>query len=128
MNNLEPLCAEYGHLIVSKSAPAELKDQENVVTKALGVLIENGLYAMSVFLLSCNKKEYGKTVLEKLHELWTDPRLNLIRSRNQRSPRNILEDVRTVTESLPRLILARKVTEQALTFARYHAKADIKSD
>ena len=72
MASLEPICAEYGHKMIISGNDPKLTDQENVITRALGVMAENGLYAMCVFLLSCNKKEYGKIVLtQHIWELWT---------------------------------------------------------
>ena len=128
--NLEPICAKYGRKIIIKDNKIKIKDQENVINKALGVLAENGLYAMAVFLLSCHKKEYGKKVLtDFLYELWSNNKVQLIDKKNfQNDPAELLTAVRKITESLPKLILARKVTEQALIFARYHAKAEITSE
>ena len=128
--NLEPICAKYGRKIIIKDNKIKIKDQENIINKALGVLAENGLYAMAVFLLSCHKKEYGKKVLtDFLYELWSNNKVQLIDKRNfQNDPAELLTAVRKITESLPKLILARKVTEQALIFARYHAKAEITSE
>jgi hypothetical protein len=128
--NLEPICAKYGRKIIIKDNKIKIKDQENIINKALGVLAENGLYAMAVFLLSCHKKEYGKKVLtDFLYELWSDNKVQLIDKKNfQNDPAELLTAVRKITESLPKLILARKVTEQALIFARYHAKAEITSE
>ncbi|MBO4793213.1 MAG: hypothetical protein J5556_01435 [Deltaproteobacteria bacterium] len=119
--NLEPLCADYGMDFVDCDAQTKVTDKENVINKALGVLVENGFYAMSVFLLSCNQARYGEQVFDKLMDMLRDERLSLTRSRNRRN--EALPDIRAITMDLPKLILARKVTEQALTFARYHCKA-----
>ena len=127
MINLEPLCAKYGHRMIRPSG-IKISEQENVITKALGVLTENGIYAMCINLLSCNKKKYGKSILiEDLQALWRENQLNLIHGRQPvtNNPAVLLEQVRNIAENLPHLILAKRVTEQALTFARYHAKADI---
>ena len=111
--NLEPLCAEYGMYFVDclpESPKLKLTDKENVINKALGVLAENGFYAMGVFLLSANRsKDYAASVFDMVMALLNDPKLALTSSQNR--------------EDLPKLVLARKVTEQALTFARYHCKA-----
>ncbi len=126
MINLEPICARYGHRMIEEENSISLSDQENTITKALGVLVENGLYAMGIYLLSCSKKEYGKKILTThLAELWKEPGLNLLPANTSATPAAVLTGVQTITEKLPSLILARKVTEQALTFARYHAKAGV---
>lgn len=126
MTNLEPLCAKYGHRMIKGGGDPGVRDQENVITKALGVLAESGLYAMCVFLLSCSKKEYGREVLTvHLRALWQDPGVGILDRGIDGQPAQLLNAVRRVTENLATLILARKVTEQALIFARYHAKADV---
>lgn len=124
MFNLEPICAKYGHRMINTTEKAA--DQENTLTKALGVLAESGLYAMCVFLLSCHKKEYGEAVLTRhLHGLWTDERLGILPADLGREKANILQAVRGITDDLHKLILTRRITEQALIFARYHAKAEV---
>jgi hypothetical protein len=124
MLNLEAICSRYGHCMINELE--KLEDQENTITKALGVLSENGLYAMCVFLLSCNKKEYGTEILTKhLRGLWQEDGIEIIARDLDSDPARILHAVQKVSEELPRLILARKVTEQALIFARYHAKAGV---
>ncbi|MEA3359127.1 MAG: hypothetical protein U9R17_06960 [Thermodesulfobacteriota bacterium] len=126
MLNLEPICARYGHCMINKVE--SLQDQENTITKALGVLSENGLYAMCIFLLSCHKKDYGNQVLtEHLRGLWQEDGIEIIPRELESDPGRILHAVQKVSEELPKLILARKVTEQALIFARYHAKAGVPS-
>ena len=123
--NLEPLCAEYGMYFVEclpETPKLKLSDKENVINKALGVLAENGFYAMGVFLLSANRsKDYAASVFDMVMALLNDPKLALTSSQNRGT--DALVDIREITEDLPKLVLARKVTEQALTFARYHCKA-----
>ena len=129
MINLEPICAKYGHQMIAPFPKTATKDQENVVTKALGVLAESGLYSMCIFLLSCQKKDYGGWILSKqLLNLWKEPGLNILDARVEPKPDQILDAVRKVTEDLPRLIIVRKVTEQALIFARYHAKSGVEGE
>ena len=126
IQNLEPLCARYGRRIITGPEP-ELNNQENTVTRALCVLAENGLYAMCVYLVSCKQKDYGEKVLtQHLAGLWAE--LGLIK-RGRHDKNAMLTAVREqIAEHLPSLILARKVTENALVFARYHAKAEITCD
>jgi len=128
MINLEPICARYGHRMIEGDGSISMSDQENTITKALGVLLESGLYAMCIFLLSCNKKRYGEQVLKKhLVALWKEPGIEILAETISKdsSISDILTGVQQTTESLPLLILTRKVTEQTLTFARYHAKAEV---
>ena len=46
MINLEPICARCGHQMIIDNG--KFQEQENVVTKALGVLMENGIYAFGL--------------------------------------------------------------------------------
>lgn len=123
--NLEPLAAEYGMKFVEclpEGPGLKVADKENIINKALGVLTENGFYAMSVFLLSANRsKDYADCVFDHLVDMLYDERLSLTNTKKRGI--DALEEIRLITENLPRLILARKVAEQALTFARYHCKA-----
>ncbi len=122
LKNLEPICAQCGHDMIDE--PANAQEQENIITNALGVLAENGLYAMSVYLLSCNKADYGARVLTRhLKALWQREELGLLPPNGMNSAAEVLGGVRAIAEDLPKLIFCRKVTEQAMIFARYHAKA-----
>ncbi len=123
--NLEPLCAEYGMNLVDarERTQTALTDCENVINKALGILVENGFYAMSVFLLSCNKPDYGKEVLRTLMDMLCDPRAALLPGGFVGNVQADLDRLRKVTEDLPRLMTARRLAENALTFGRYHCKA-----
>ncbi len=117
--NIEPICARYGMKIMENAGDRG----ETIVTKALGVLVENGIYAMSLFLLTCQDKDYGRRVLTReLAGLWKEPGIDLIPAATQANQDNVLKAVRNMTNDISKLILAKKITEQALTFARYHAK------
>lgn len=121
--NIEPLCAKWGRQMIDTNGGASISDQENTVTNALAVLAENGLYAMAVFLLSCHKKDYGERVLtHHLAGLWKD--IGLLTDGPQ-DKGAMLFSVQAITLDLPKLMLARKAAEQAMVFARYHAKAEV---
>ncbi len=125
--NLEPLCAEYGMKLVDTrrqtNPETAVTDCENVINKALGILVENGFYAMSVFLLSCNKPDYGREVLRTLMDMLCDPRAALLSGGLVDDVQTSLALLRNLTEDLPRLMLARRLGENALIFGRYHCKA-----
>lgn len=128
--NLEPLCARYGMYLVGleqfSKQDIKLTDRENVITKALGVLVENGIYAMTVFLMTSNKPKYDEFVLRGLAALLADKDAALLPDKkweNKDGLLELLDAMRSLTEDLPRLLLARRMLEGALTFARYHCKA-----
>jgi hypothetical protein len=124
--NLEPICAEWGRaMIEAPTAGNSLNDQENTITKALGVLAENGLYAMGIFLLSRKNSAYGMRILTKhLAGLWRQCDLLAIED-EPFDKAAALTNIQAIAEDLPKLILAKKLAEQAMIFARYHAKAEI---
>ncbi len=119
--NLEPLCAKYGREIIT--GQPDFTSQENVVTRSLAVLAENGLYGMMIYLLT---QDFGKnTVAPRLRELWLE--LGLIPDITKMKKEDMAQAVQGLADNLPKLILAKQVTESALIFARYHAKAQIKA-
>ncbi len=125
--NMEPLCAEYGMNIVEARFNMTLADCENVINRSLGILVENGFYAMSVYLLSNNvatkDNGYGGRTLRKIVELLSTPELGICTVDDNENSIALLQKLRDVTEDLGKLLLARKLTEETLTFARYHCKA-----
>lgn len=138
--NLEPICAEYGMDLVDKRGENDLADCENIINKALGVLVENGIYAMTVFFMTCNKPKYGDIALKNLVTLLADDKVALLPKKltmlladnkvtlrpGEKEKEEIVQlllAIRSLTTDLHKLLLARKVLEETLTFARYHCKA-----
>lgn len=97
-------------------------DIDNTVTKALGVLQENGVYACFLYLLA-KEKENGPVVIEEMLNLleglgfgWGKP--------NASSAEEVLSHISDkVTVDLERLLLTKETLEQMLIYARYGAKA-----
>lgn len=117
--NLDQLAACQAQEIVNTGG-AEI---ENPVTKALGVLQEQGVYACILYLLA-NKHQY---ILTPLYKLVGDlPGLQ----ENEKIPdentdaKEVLKyysDV--ICENLDTLLLVKELYEQTLIYARYGAKA-----
>lgn len=121
--NMEPLCAEYGMAMVDSTA---LDNCANVIDRSLGILVENGFYAMGVYLLSnkvAAQNNYGGRTLRKIVEMLSTPELGICTVNGREDGMMLLAKLRDVTEDLGKLLLARKLTEETLTFARYHCKA-----
>jgi hypothetical protein len=123
--NLDRLAAQYAQAIISATRDKKASDVDNTVTKALGVLQENGVYACFLYLLA-KEGENGKVVVKKMLNLlehlnfgWGKP--------NDSSPESVLsyitEKVTADSEDLGRLLLAKETLEQMLIYARYGAKA-----
>lgn len=117
--NLDQLAAQCAQKIVADGKA----DIENLVTKTLGVLQEQGVYACMLFLSSRSGNEKG--LAEK-----TRPHLyNLLKelpafANSQVTDANPLQFFSdTVCDDLDTLLLVKDLYEQTLIYARYGAKA-----
>lgn len=129
-NNLDYLAAKCAQAIVNQNKQDDRKpdDVDNLVTKALGVLQENGVYACGLFLLSRTQpkeKDIAATVraetlklLEALPFGWGRPTGD-----NAEATLTYLAEKIAGDPSLERLLLAKETLEQMLIYARYGAKA-----
>lgn len=118
--NLDQLTARYAQKIVKIGGA----DIENPVTKALGVLQEQGVYASILYLLANKQHNILKPLYELVGEL---PGL----SGNEKIPdektdaKEVLKFYSdTVCEDLDTLLLVKELYEQTLIYARYGAKAE----
>lgn len=99
------------------------QDTENLITKALGVLQENGVYACALFL-------YARTSDRKIAEA-VSKQLLLMTDKLDLKPPEKPDDWRIglkfvsdqICSDLDRLLLVRQLWEQTLIYARYGAKA-----
>ncbi|EKQ67324.1 hypothetical protein OsccyDRAFT_3581 [Leptolyngbyaceae cyanobacterium JSC-12] len=126
--NLDRLAAQHAQAVIANTKDSKSSDVKNTVTKALGVLQEDGVYACFLYLLA-KEKELGKKVIEQMLDLleglgfgWNKPvnedgTINL-------SPGAVLKHISDhVTQDLKRLLLAKEMLEQMLIYARYGAEA-----
>lgn len=124
MENLDRLCAEYGYKFadeVSKVDKFDAKKAETLLTKALGVLQEQGLYAFVLFCDSRGSAE--KSGAEKIKEITKELLKDKLRLINDG---DLLDEIRKengLASKLDNLMLAIQVLEKSLIYARYHAKA-----
>lgn len=118
IQNLDYLAAKHAQKLIENLG----ENAETPVTKALGVLQENGVYACFLYLYA-REKDGGK-IAGKMVDLLNKilPEGEQIKNANSKE---ILEDVaNNVTgKSIERLLLARELLEQMLIYARYGAKA-----
>ncbi len=123
--NLDQLCAQCGYLITTEiyKALRKASDTENHITKSLGVLQEDGVYAF--FLYQASRKEKGGDELTKqAHALFRAAGIKpfdtvkdaLLAVRGDKQQKGL-------ADNLDELLLAKQLLEQALIYARYHAKA-----
>ncbi len=119
--NLDYLAAKYAQTIIQQTQNKKASDIENTITKALGVLQEDGVYACFLYLLA-REKENGAVVVDEMLNLLCDLPFGWQKPTNDNN--DILRFIREhVTKDLDRLLLAREVLEQMLIYARYGAKA-----
>ncbi|WP_297447006.1 hypothetical protein [Desulfurobacterium sp.] len=132
--NIEALTSRIAYEIVSKGIL-----NESEINKLLGVLTNNGVYAMWVYAQAnfkngkTNKKANKKfcEFLIKILRLDTfiSKKLNVndIHADDETKYAEILkladEYFSKISENLPQLLLLKQLLEKTLTYARYHAKA-----
>lgn len=119
MHNLDRLAAQHAQAVVQSGD----QNIETTVTKALGVLQENGVYACFLYLLA-KEKENGKRVVREMLQLLAGLGFDWGLPADDAPAETILKHVSdNVTADLERLLLAKETLEQMLIYARYGAKA-----
>lgn len=135
VQNLDRLCAHFGYEMCQKTGeqfkgkdgkPDKAKT-ENLITKSLGVLQEDGVYAFFLYLSSRGSEKDGADELgRQATELLSDEEVKLLPENMIKTSQAALETIRgkdDLADDLDNLLLAKRLLEQALIYARYHAKA-----
>lgn len=118
--NLDLACARTGQAIAEKPS----KELEKLVTSALAVLEEQGVYALFLFLKTRGGKA-APTIEQKVREF--------LKTTPQRAPLlsgdgDVFALLQSMSKDLDELLLARDLLRQALVYARYHARVPQKSE
>lgn len=124
--NLDKLAAEHAQAIIRDTSDVKSADVENTVTKSLGVLQENGLYAFFLFLYSRSDKETprAKVIAGQALDLLANMQFGWTLPKAGASSQDVLAHVSaTMLDDLEKLLLAKQTCEQMLIYARYGAKA-----
>jgi hypothetical protein len=135
--NLDQLCARFGYNIakeVNEAFERKATDTENFITKSLGVLQEDGVYAFFLYLASQikgdkqdNRAKAARALANQAAKFLKDEWLNLIQVDDGEGVyKEAMEKIRCkdgLASRLDDLLLAKRLLEQALIYARYHAKA-----
>lgn len=131
-DNLDRLAALHAQEIVRYAPKADdAKALDNLATKALGVLQENGIYAAVLFLASRREgkdKYHAPKVMEKILDLLDEINKKFNFKWPGKPDPQVSEEVlryisNHVVVNLERLLLAKETLEQMLIYARYGAKA-----
>ncbi len=138
-NNLDWHAAQAGQGIIKTTKThwnkgeekgTKASDVENLVTKALGVLQENGVYAVLLYLYSRSESEQhiAKPIRDQLLEL-----TRLLKPSSSTGSKEKAVDIKAeevlkfltdaVCNDLDSLLLVKQLWEQTLIYARYGAKA-----
>ena len=128
MANLDQLAAHHAQEIIKAAGTGS--DVENVLTKTLGVVQEQGVYAGMLYLLSRPEREQriADAVRDYLVALLAADDLqafDLAYGGNSRDDQTLLGHFSETVSNAPlqTLLLVKQLYEQTLTYARYSAKA-----
>jgi predicted DNA-binding protein len=121
--NLDRLAAEHAQEIIRRTSGKKASDVDNTITKSLGVLQENGVYACFLYLLAKEEKEKRDVVVEEMLSLLDGLSFGWGRPVNNGAEAVLKHITEKVTDDLERLLLAKETLEQMLIYARYGAKA-----
>jgi len=119
--NLDLLCARYGCDMAKQVYEALKKGAENHITKSLGVLQEDGVYAFFLYQASRGEREEAgaKKLAQSAEALLAKAAVGPARF----GAGDPLAATLDLADNLDQLLLAKRLLEQALIYARYHAKA-----
>ncbi len=123
--NLDRLCARYGWDMARQTGAAlKKKNTENHITKSLGVLQEDGVYAFFLYQASRGEREKkgAEALRAQAHALLQAAQISVFDKladsleavRGSNASTGLADDVDS-------LFLAKCLLEQALIYARYHA-------
>ena len=117
--NLDQLAAQYAQKIVNDGQSG----LENLITKTLGVLQEQGVYACLLFLFSRtgNEKNLAAKIRPHLYNLLKE--LPAFKEKGINDQKALGFFANTVCNDLDDLLLVKELYEQTLIYARYGAKA-----
>lgn len=122
--NLDVYAARSAQEIIAKTNEKTPKEVENLITKTLGVLQENGVYACLLYLYSCSDRgdnDVGGIIRINL--------INILEYLNKTPPKGVESKVMLryfgdeICNDLDIILMTKQLWEQTLIYARYGAKA-----
>jgi hypothetical protein len=119
--NLDQLCARYGWQIADEVHQAIGKQGENHITKSLGILQEDGVYAFFLYQASRGQRESVGAVKLTQEASTFLKEAGIAGFKNVNDPLAAVRD--HLAEDLDQLLFTKRLLEQVLIYARYHAKA-----
>jgi hypothetical protein len=129
MINLEPLAASAAERMLAERQGADAKEADILITKALMVLAEQGVYALGMFLAS-RKRPQDQAVADNVHAALKTllEKAQLGKLSNGLSPEEYASLVKSApkesdAQAFQRLLMTANLMETALTYGRYQAKS-----
>ncbi|NLJ48590.1 MAG: hypothetical protein GX428_03255 [Candidatus Atribacteria bacterium] len=102
---------------------SQISNLENILRKALGVLQEDGVYAMFLWLEDKDKEARNKIIellnSDKIKKYFFDNNSTKQFSENFSE---FCKELQNVAEDIDKLFFMKKILERTLTYALYHAK------
>lgn len=130
--NLDRICARFGFQIARQvnAAFGKPSDTENLITKSLGVLQESGVYAFFLYLASQVREGSDERKASKAVRTLADGAAGLLvhdppallKSGDLKRAMEEIRQPNGLADNLDNLLLAKRLLEQAMIYARYHAK------
>lgn len=120
--HLDRLAAHHAQALIRGTAEKKASEVDNSITKALGVLQEDGVYACFLYLLA-KEKDNGAAIIEQMLELLSKMGFGWDKPSHNDAATVLAHITENVTVDLERLLLAKETLEQMLIYARYGAKA-----
>ncbi len=121
--NLDRLAAGHAQKIIRRTADSKASEVDNTITKSLGVLQEDGVYACFLYLLAKEEKQRRDVVVDEMLSLLDGLGFGWGRPASSGAEAVLRHVTGKVTGDLERLLLAKETLEQMLIYARYGAKA-----
>jgi hypothetical protein len=124
MRNLDKLAAQTAQQIITDTKTFKATEVDNLVTKALGVLQENGVYAVTLFLYSRSgpDKKVSPAVRQHLLKLAADELVQQP-APEDKADKTLAFVTEHISDDLDMLLLVKQVWAQTLIYTRYGAKA-----
>lgn len=124
--NLDLEAAKASQEIINKTAGKKSSEVENLITKTLGVLQENSVYACMLYLYS-RTSESDEAVSKVTRKQLIG--MTILLDKNKKydgndKAKDVLNFLTTnICNDLDTLLLTKQLWEQTLTYTRYGAKA-----
>ena len=128
MINMDYICMKHAQMIVNSvetSDSKNIKDLERNLRKALGVLKEDGVYAMFLWLES-KAENTRRNLISLLNEDYDGVKIHeYLLGKDKKFETKFDDfcgDLKTVAKDIDKLLFMKKILERTLIYSLHHAK------